>query len=131
MQNKILILTVLSILGGISRGTLRRELKESNFPKPEKIGKSQYFNSRAVYKWLSQKAGRPVRQGDKLLSSVQLQELFSRSSAWVWLHFQKNEERKAKSVRIRSRPYWLESEVLADNELVKYLSVVGEVGGGA
>ena len=124
MENKLKILMVLSILGGISRGTYRRLIAENNLPKPENIGRQQYQETKKLYKWLSTIAKKEVVIGDKLLSSKQLEKTFKRSPTWVWLKFQKNEERKAKAIYIRSRPYWLKSEVLADEELKKYLSVL-------
>jgi len=123
MQNNITKSTVLGLLGNISGTTLNRLIKEEGFPKPVRTGRSIYFKTALVYKWLSAVAGRDIAIGDKLLSSKQLESLFSRSSAWVWIHFQRNKARKAKAVYLRSRPYWFESDIQADAELVRYLKV--------
>ena len=123
MNEKIMIVTVLSILGGISRGTYRRLINENNLPIPETIGRKQYQITIDLYKWLSNLAHRKINIGDKLLSSKQLEELFDRSPTWVWQHFQRNKEWKARAVYIRSRPYWVLSEIYADSELRKYIEI--------
>ena len=123
MQEKIQLITVLSILS-VSTASIRRLIRDDNFPKPEKIGNQLYFETSLVYKWLSTLADRSVAIGDKLLSSKQLEALFNRSSAWVWVHFQKNRIRKEKAIYIRSRPMWLESDIQSDKDLSKYLELL-------
>ena len=120
------MLTTKQVLGilPISKASLDREIADGSIRKPIKVGRSVYFPKSDIYKnYLSKKANRPIFVGDKLLSSKQLEVLFSRSSAWVWIHLQKNKKRKEKAIYIRSRPYWLESEIYADKELQKYLEV--------
>lgn len=124
MNEKILVLKVLSILGGISRGTYRRLTAEDSLPKPENVGRQQYQNTKELYDWLSSVAKRKVQIGDELLSSKQLEKLFDSSSTWVWMHFQKNKTMKVKAVRLRSRPYWLLSDIHGNKELSAYLEVV-------
>jgi len=127
MENNITKPTVLNLHGNISGATLTRLIKEDGHPKPVRIGRSIHFKKVPVYKWLSEVAGREVAIGDKLLSSKQLESLFSRSSAWVWIHFQKNKTRKEKAIYLRSRPFWLWSEIKKDAELARYLDVAKEV----
>lgn len=115
------------ICGGVGSQTLKRMVKEDGFPAPKIIGRSHYYDLRDVYQWLSKTAGREINTSDRLLSSKTLQAMFKRSPTWVWLHFQKNKDRKSKAVFLRTRPYWLESEIYADKELVRYLEVAGKV----
>ena len=117
---------VLKMLGGISATTLSRLIKENGFPVPEKLGNRLYFKTSSIFEWISLEAGRKVSVGDELLSSKQLEALFSRSTTWIWYTFQKT-TRKELAVKIRSRPYWLKSEVFADSELRKYLKVINKV----
>lgn len=125
MQDIITRPELLNKLGNLSSSSLNREIKENGFPKPEKIGSALYFKIELVEKWLSDKAGRKISITDnRLLSSKQLESLFNRSSAWVWMHFQKNKKMKQKAVYIRSRPFWIESDIHADKELCKYLDIV-------
>ncbi len=121
---------VLKTLGGISATTLSRLVKENGFPAPEKLGNRLYFKTSSIFEWISLEAGRKVVAGDELLSSKQLEALFSRSTTWIWYAFQKT-ARKELAVKIRSRPHWLKSEVFSDSELRKYLEVVNgiELGG--
>ena len=117
---------VLDILP-ISKAGLNREIADGHVGEPKKIGRSVYFSESDIFKnYLSKKAGRPIHVGDKLLSSKQLEVLFSRSSGWVWIHFQKNKTRKSKAIYLRSRPYWLESSIQKDPDLKKYLSVLAK-----
>ncbi len=123
MQDNITKLIILSILGGISSSTLRRLIENDGLIEPEIIGRRMYFHTKSVYRWLSELAGRDVAIGDKLLSSKQLESLFSRSSGWIWIKFRKKKLRKAKAIELRSRLYYLESDVYSDPELSKYLEV--------
>ena len=124
MKEMIRNTQTLIIMGNISSSTLSREIKENKFPRPEKIGVALYFEVESVEKWLSKVAQRKVTIDDRLLSSKQLEKKFERSSAWVWAHFQKDKEMKSKAVYIRSRPYWLESEIHKSKELCKYLELI-------
>ncbi|WP_299876448.1 hypothetical protein [uncultured Cocleimonas sp.] len=126
MQESISNAELLITLGNISSSTLNREIKENGFPTPEKIGASLYFKSESVANWLSNIANRKVSLNDRLLSSKQIEVIFNRSSAWVWMHFQKNKKMKKKAIYIRSRPYWLESDIHADQELCKYLKLLNQ-----
>ncbi len=126
MQTTITRPLLLNKLGNLSSSSLNREIKESGFCEPEKVGSALYFKTELVEKYLSDKAGRKVSIDDCLLSSKQLESLFQRSSAWVWMHFQKNKKIKKKAIYIRSRPYWLESDIHADKELSKYLELVNQ-----
>ncbi len=125
MQDQILLPLVQTIIN-VSASTIRRLIKEDDFPKPDKIGNQLYFKKTLVYKWLSKQAGRDIVIGDKLLSSKQIETLFNRSSAWVWIHFQKNKKMKQKAVYIRSRPLWTESDIYADKTLSKYLEILND-----
>lgn len=122
--------TLLTILGGVSVSTLSRLVKEDGFPVPEKLGNRLYYKTSLIFEWISLIAGREVAIGDVLLSSKQLEKLFARSTVWVWYTFQKT-ARKELSIKIRSRPYWLESEVLLDPELRQHLSLINnqKIGG--
>jgi predicted DNA-binding transcriptional regulator AlpA len=126
MLDKITKSKVLEILGDISASTLKRLIEENNFPKPEKIGRQIYFRTSQVHDWVSLMAGCKFSCGDKLFSSRKLEVLFARSPVWVWQKFQKNKQRKAKAIYLRSRPFWVESHVLADPELKKYLDVASK-----
>jgi len=117
---------LLNKLGNLSSSSLNREIKENGFPEPEKIGSALYFENNLIEKWLSNKAHKQVSIDDRLFSSKQLESLFDRSSAWVWAHFQKNKKMKKKAIYIRSRPYWLESDIHANKELTKYLDLVNQ-----
>ena len=100
MQDNIARTELLIRLGNLSSSSLNREINENNFPEPEKIGSSLYFKTSLINKWLSIKAGREVSLNDLLLSSKQIEALFYCSSAWVWMHFQKNEKMKKKAIYI-------------------------------
>ena len=126
MQESISNTELLTTLGNISSSTLNREIKENGFPAPEKIGASLYFKSDLVANWLSNKANRNVSLNDRLFSSKQIEVIFNRSSAWVWMHFQKNKNMKQRAIYIRSRPYWLESDINKDKDLSKYLELVNQ-----
>ena len=115
------------ICGGLGAQSLKRMVREDGFPAPKIIGRSHYYNKNNVYQWISNTAGREVNTSDRLLSSKALQAIFKRSPTWVWLHFLKNKERKEKAVYLRARPFFLESEIYADKELVKYLEVAEKV----
>ena len=125
MSDHVLVALTLTIVG-VSTSSLRRLIKEDGFPQPRKVGKTHYFKTRLIYKWLSKKAGRDVSIGDTLLSAKDIERLFHRSSGWFWVHFIKNESRKAKIIKIRSKNMWLKSEIYADKELQKYLEVTSK-----
>ncbi len=115
------------ICGGVGYQTLKRMTGSDGFPKAKKVGRSDWYEAEALYVWLTDMADRPVKSPDRLFSGKTLQAMFKRSPTWIWLHLLKNKDRKAKAIYIRSRPYWLESEIYADKELSKYLEVSKEV----
>ena len=86
-----------NILGGISPKTVlnlsRKPSKnkpnptyDPTFPIFEKIGRSKYVDNKALYKWLSQKAGFKVTPPDRAISSPQLQKMLDKSHTWIWLN---------------------------------------------
>jgi len=99
-------------------------IKENGFPEPVLTGRSHHHEISKIFKWLTNEARRHIGETDRLLSSKTIEAIFKRSPAWVWQKFQKDKARKAKAIYLRSRPYWLESEIYADHELRKYLDIV-------
>jgi len=126
MQKLISNTTLLTKLD-ISHSSLAREIKEGHFPQAESIGGKLYFKIAEIDQSLTAKAGRPVSiMNDRLFASKSLKKLFNKSHVWVWQKFIKNKDRRVKAIKIRSRLFFLESDIYADKELVKFLKVVSK-----
>ena len=111
-----------------SYSTIRRLIEDGHLPEFEKVGRNAYGNTADLYEFLSKLAARPVDIGDSLKSSKSLEKLFNASSTFIWQKFQKNKTMKEKAVYLRSRPYWLLSDIHADKELSAYLEVAQDKG---
>lgn len=60
-----------SFLGGLASITISRMVKkDTTFPKPEKIGRSIFFDENAICEWLSQQAGFEITPSDEIIFTV-------------------------------------------------------------
>ena len=89
---------------------------DPTFPPLEKIGRSIFIDSDKFYQWLSIKAGETITPADKLMKSKHLEEHYSKSHTWIWLHIKAGN--LPKPFKINRSNYWIERMILNDVEEV-------------
>ena len=108
-----------SILAGISPATIKRLPKEDeSFPKPKRVGRTNYHDLEKIRAWLKTRSSNPgaLQEGDLIISGTRLCERVGRSKAWLW----RNVIKTKKLTRINLSPnpstnkltnYFIEREI--------------------
>ncbi|MEZ5534394.1 MAG: hypothetical protein R3F02_02105 [Thiolinea sp.] len=111
----------------VSTHTVNRYQKDDPvFPTPERIGRTNYFESADFFAWLNNRATRngasvpagTIHNADKILSFSGCCELLDRSAAWGWQHITKNPDLTQIDLSPTGksgnpRRYFIEREILA------------------
>jgi len=116
-QNKKLTLKdTAQVLFKVPSSVTRLSKSDPTFPPLEKIGRSIFIDSDKFYQWLSIKAGETITPADKLMKSKHLEEHYSKSHTWIWLHIKAGN--LPKPFKINRSNYWIERMILNDVEEV-------------
>ena len=112
MNNQQLTFKSLATILNVAPITVSRIAKnDEQFPQATKIGRSQFIDSDAFYKWLSKKAGYVVVDGDYLVTGKDLQNRFNKSHTWVWQNVKAGT--LPKPFYIGRNTYWMNSKIEA------------------
>ena len=112
MNNQKLTLKAATTIIPVAPITITRIAKsDSTFPKLEKIGRSQFIDRQAFYKWLSKKAGYVVIDGDYAITGKDLQNTFDKSHTWIWQNVKS--QTLPEPFYIGRNTFWMNSQIEA------------------
>ena len=88
---------ITAIIPVSTHSIIRYQKDDNTFPKPERIGRTNYFEESLFFDWLNSRAtrnGTPVpadtiRPNDKISSLSGVCECLNRSAAWTWANVTK------------------------------------------
>jgi predicted DNA-binding transcriptional regulator AlpA len=92
--------TLTGIMPVSTHTVIRHQKEDATFPKPERIGRTNYFEQSQFFEWLNSRATRngspvppgTVRHEDKIISLSGVGALLDRSAAWCWSNVTNNAE---------------------------------------
>lgn len=112
MNNQKLTYTTIATILNVAPITVSRIAKsDEQFPKPAKVGRSQFIDCDAFYKWLSKKAGYVVVDGDYVITAKDIQQHFNKSHTWVWQNVKTGT--LPKPFYIGRNTFWMNSQIEA------------------
>ncbi len=113
---KLTLKDAAQVLSKVPCSITRLPKLDPTFPPLEKVGRSVFIDQDKFYEWLSAKAGETITPADKLMTSKHLEEYYSKSHTWIWLHIKAGN--LPKPFKINRSNYWIERVILNDVEEV-------------